>query len=98
MYKYICFQDPTTTREEVGVKAVNGNPELPLIWLGSLCSSQDWFLVCEGIIVHMGSSSLVKAIKHLMATYYISEIEYPKKAKNTFSYIQIELLGLDIMF
>jgi hypothetical protein len=88
------LQDLTATREEVQVMAELGGPAPRLLWRGSFIRPSDWFLLCEGTIVNTGHSNLIKAVECLLGTFYTAEMEYPKKAFNTFSYIQVELLGL----
>lgn len=84
----------TATREEIQVRAELREPAPRLVWRGSFVRPSDWFVLCEGTIVHTGHSNLMKAVEHLLGVFYVAEMEYPKKANNTYSYIQIELLGV----
>ena len=47
------------------------------------------FLIAEGdALMELNATSILEGIVHLMASYYVFDIEYPKSSKPTFHFLQ----------
>ena len=47
------------------------------------------FLIAEGdALMKLNAISILEGIVHLMASYYVFDIEYPKPSKPTFHFLQ----------
>lgn len=54
-----------------------------------------YFIVCENEVL-TETTNFIKAVVALFGWYYVMDIEYPKKCRNTFNFVEAKCLKLPL--